>query len=269
MSCALGVRPHVSMLFSRREILLAAVSGVASSAILGVPAPAFGEHRLWAAGCLPPEAISSALSGLDAAPASDEMEMAARIPSTDPAAREALARGLKHISKRFQVRPAFFFINGKGAFAGPFAVLPETQGVVLYGTGEFSDNMARDPHGRIVMSIVAHEFGHVLQYKLGHALALRSPRGVKLVELHADFLAGFYMGLRQARLPEMPLEEVFKEFWSIGDRKFDSPGHHGTHEERLHAVARGYRLGRNEPTTPIERAADRGAAIVEEEFGPW
>lgn len=51
--------------------------------------------------------------------------------------------------------------------------------------------------------------------------------------LHADFLAGWDIGIRALQLPgQVNLQEIAKGMFDIGDFNFDNPSHHGTPEER-------------------------------------
>tara|TARA_B100000508_G_scaffold8752_1_gene6317 strand:+ start:1055 stop:2176 length:1122 start_codon:yes stop_codon:yes gene_type:complete len=86
-------------------------------------------------------------------------------------------------------------------------------------------------------AILAHEFAHSLQYFFGWYGA--SP----LKELHADYLAGYYMA-HKTNLSQSELENSISDFYNIGDFNFNSIQHHGTPEERACSFIMGFKLGR-------------------------
>jgi hypothetical protein len=86
--------------------------------------------------------------------------------------------------------------------------------------------------GYSIPSIMAHEFDHILQYKLGF------PFSGKWLELHADFMAGWYTAHR-VRFAPQNIDESMLSFYSNGDYDFNNPDHHGTPEERLAAFRAG------------------------------
>ena len=53
---------------------------------------------------------------------------------------------------------------------------------------------------------------------------------MKFIELHADFLSGFYMGGKDSAIDLKPYTDAF---FNIGDYGFTEPDHHGTPEEKV------------------------------------
>lgn len=88
-----------------------------------------------------------------------------------------------------------------------------------------------------VTAVLAHEFAHSVQLFFGWYG--NSP----LKELHADYLAGFYMAY-QSNLTTTDLDNAVDDFYSRGDFNFHSPQHHGTPEERGCAFIMGFKYGR-------------------------
>lgn len=84
-------------------------------------------------------------------------------------------------------------------------------------------------------AVFAHEYAHALQNKWGFAGYGKYP------ELHADFLAGYYTGVKGTVSSEL-LESFVKEFYSMGDFNFFSASHHGTGTERGCAFVEGYKI---------------------------
>jgi hypothetical protein len=90
-----------------------------------------------------------------------------------------------------------------------------------------------------VKAILAHEFAHALQF---HAGLMNLWTGGKKIELHADFLAGYYLG-RNGMIPKGKLTAFSQEFFERGDfLPFHNISHHGTPEERRCAFLEGYRV---------------------------
>ncbi len=89
-----------------------------------------------------------------------------------------------------------------------------------------------------VKAILAHEFAHAVQF---HAGLQNIWTGGKKIELHADFLAGYYMG-RNGLIAKGKLTTFSQEFYERGDYEFYHEDHHGTPEERRCAFLEGYRV---------------------------
>lgn len=90
----------------------------------------------------------------------------------------------------------------------------------------------RDPEKGLITiaTVMAHEYAHILQYSLECPLA-----GYQR-ELHADFLAGFFM----ARYFPDHLRRVMISVYDFGDFAIDQPGHHGTPWQRMQITEAGF-----------------------------
>lgn len=84
-------------------------------------------------------------------------------------------------------------------------------------------------------AVFAHEYGHALQHQHGWA------GSGKHKELHADFLSGYYIGVKGS-ISEDKLTSFIDQFYSIGDNNFFSASHHGTGLERACAFREGYKF---------------------------
>lgn len=92
--------------------------------------------------------------------------------------------------------------------------------------------------GNSVVGVLAHEFAHIVFFKSGQPM----PRG-KRPELHADYMAGWYMGIRSLQAPgRIDLVEIHRQMFDIGDTNFTSPDHHGTPRERANSFMVGVNL---------------------------
>jgi hypothetical protein len=160
----------------------------------------------------------------------------------------ALAQTLSKISSVFDVLPGFAYYDdydGKNAYATTAVRLNRADGTVLFGQGLLADLRASPDHPEIaVTAVCAHEFAHVFQYK--HNLMdglLAGQSTVKRVELQADFLAGYFAGIRKKERPAYAAAVVAATQSKFGDDAIDNRGHHGTNQERGVAVVAGFKFG--------------------------
>jgi hypothetical protein len=63
------------------------------------------------------------------------------------------------------------------------------------------------------------------------------------MELHADYLSGFYLGLRKRADPSITLLAAGALFRYLGDLDVNSRDHHGTPDERIEAAEAGFAVG--------------------------
>ncbi|MFE0653733.1 hypothetical protein ACFVZH_34745 [Streptomyces sp. NPDC059534] len=86
-------------------------------------------------------------------------------------------------------------------------------------------------------AILAHEFGHHVQYEDNLIGAdVGTPEGSRRVELMADAFGTYY--LTHSRGEALNAKRVLgsaKSFYTVGDCSFTSPGHHGTPNQRFAA----------------------------------
>ena len=163
----------------------------------------------------------------------------------------ALDRAIKRLADTFEVFPGFGFFDDAphgNALAVDYNLshLPGTKGLVLFGDKLFADLMRADETGTAIMWVIAHEFAHIWLYanpadmaRLGNP---KLPRASKRIELHADYLAGFYVGQRQKENAAISLYKTGSQIWDIGDTDFNNPAHHGTPPERLAAAEAGFKI---------------------------
>jgi hypothetical protein len=101
-----------------------------------------------------------------------------------------------------------------------------------------------NPPGNLnrAIAVIAHEAAHAFQTKHGllDMLVETNPHRVKCIELHADFLAGGYMGWR-GRLYDIEEGNLSEMFYQLGDGYTDADGHHGLGPERFLSFRQGFR----------------------------
>jgi len=133
--------------------------------------------------------------------------------------------------------------------------IPGTSGLVGFGATLFRNELfGYDETGTTVMSIVAHEFGHVLQASRGYLHNLP----VLKCEINADFLAGYYLGKRKLRVTSVSLEIAQGLFARLGRLSDGNPNRtHGDTNERVNAVRAGFHAGFNERAS-LDAAVEAG-----------
>lgn len=233
----------------RRHFLRSATALAAASA-LGGPAPAFAAAlRRPRCGCCMSAASLLTFGAEEKDPNIESIKEHGILSSTGDATTDRfLGRALVRLAGTYHVNPGFGFFYDDAApqaFALDQTLLPNTWGTVVMGRRRFMNSMRADESGMIVISICAHEFGHIHCYQNGYYKTLaKLDRTARPVELHADFLAGTFLAARKAEFPNLDIQAVGRAFRDLGDTAFDSPSHHGTSEERVAAITAGYNARR-------------------------
>jgi hypothetical protein len=166
--------------------------------------------------------------------------------SSDRAFDYALARTLSGLTDVFGVLPGFAYYDD-GAAGNAYATearrLGNPDGTVLFGRRFLDSVLAQGEHADVaVAAICAHEFGHIAQFKynlLGPLLT--GTRTIKRAELHADFLAGYYAGVRKRQKPGYPAD-AFAAGLSDLKPAMTAVRRHGNAGERAAAIARGFEV---------------------------
>ena len=187
------------------------------------------------------------------------------------------------LRERYGLRPGAAFIDDSPA-VNAYAV-PDTlvtagdwggeDGTVLIGTNLlfklFRDAMADTfqraksfPEMRLLndngldrLIIIAHEFGHILQFKRGLL-----PGSAWQMEPHADFLAGWAIDKSNVNAlfddRDKSFENAVQLMFSMGDTAFNSPKHHGEPQFRAAMV----RAGQDAQALSAQEAFEKGAKLV-------
>jgi hypothetical protein len=186
--------------------------------------------------------------------------------SGDAGTDHFLGLALKRLATTFHVSPGFAFYDdarAPNAVATDKTLAGNGPGTVLMGQRLFRMIMsATHDAGMTVIAICAHEFGHIHQYETGYRERLqRLDSTAKPLELHADFLAGFFLALRKAEHPDLDLQTVGRFFNMMGDTDFTNPQHHGTPQERIAAIEAGFNFGKG-GKGDVAQAAAAGTRFV-------
>lgn len=92
-------------------------------------------------------------------------------------------------------------------------------------------------------AILAHEFGHQIQFELDLFEEEDSPEATRRTELMADAYAAYYLShARGATMQWKRVQQFMEVFFAIGDCGFESNNHHGTPLQRMAAAEWGYQL---------------------------
>ena len=126
-------------------------------------------------------------------------------------------------------------------------------------------------YGAALTGILAHEFSHVYQTKSGYDQkldALDINASARLVEMHADFLAGWALPQAWWIVRASDLGSAARQFNELGDMRFEAGMHHGSSIQRQTVMAAGYAWGLTNPGDP-DAAAERGLAVLKDLFPHW
>lgn len=138
--------------------------------------------------------------------------------------------------------PTLRFVDDPSNYNSTYNAISYSTGKIYYGYAIYYD--AKSKGGDIVNAmILAHEYGHQLQYIFG--LPSVTENTARPNELEADGFAGYYLrrpnGYNKTNFSEIAAAYEFAQ--SIGDYQTNSPGHHGTPAQRRSAVRLGFLLG--------------------------
>ncbi|UKB83804.1 metalloprotease [Chryseobacterium sp. MEBOG06] len=138
--------------------------------------------------------------------------------------------------------PVLQYVDDPSNFNSTYNAISYGNGKIYYGYAIYYD--AKSKGGDIVNAmILAHEYGHQLQYIFG--LPSVNENTARPNELEADGFAGYYLrrpnGYNKTNFTEIAAAYEFAQ--SIGDYQTNSPGHHGTPAQRRSAVRLGFLLG--------------------------
>ncbi|WP_224703765.1 neutral zinc metallopeptidase [Devosia aquimaris] len=158
----------------------------------------------------------------------------------------AFGRTQAMLASAFKIDPGFAYYDdggSKNAYATTAPRLGKPDGSVLFGLN-FLRELLQMPEApdAAVAAVCAHEYGHILQYKLGLQALNQGQPTVKRTELQADAFAGYFAGLRKLERPSFPAAVFARTKFLGGDNMIDHPNHHGTPEERGQAVVFGFQL---------------------------
>jgi hypothetical protein len=108
-------------------------------------------------------------------------------------------------------------------------------------------------------AILAHEYGHQIQFQLGVFGGISSPEATRRTELMADAYSAYYLShARGASMQWKRVKQFLQVFFNIGDCQFTSDGHHGTPTQRMAAAEWAYSVAND--------AQKQGHILTSQEF---
>ena len=163
------------------------------------------------------------------------------IPQID----QATVSEVRNLAGVTGLHPSFAFLDDKRA-KNAFAIKQDIingrspHGAVAMGVRLIQDflelpTLNRYSNSLCIQAALVHEWAHIGQFTYG----VRASR-IKHTELMADFMAGWYVGYKDAMTGrQSDVSSAMLGMFSLGDTNFSSPGHHGTPRERLEAYTSG------------------------------
>lgn len=155
--------------------------------------------------------------------------------------RSLIAELLK-VNRVFNVNPGYRYFDDErspNAFAFKKSLIDGTRGTVFFGVELIYSELSESYGGAAIAGIAAHEAAHVMQFYSAFAKRLVQGETAREIELHADYLAGYYFGA--IGRSDRSIDAFGASLFSKGGYDFNDPQHHGTPDERLEAMHAGYR----------------------------
>jgi hypothetical protein len=138
----------------------------------------------------------------------------------------------------------------------PYGVIPDK---IIMGDG-ILDAFAAIGYADVApQAILAHEFGHHIQFDLNLFGDEAGPEATRRTELMADAYSAYYLShARGASMQWKRVQLFLNVFFNIGDCSFTSDGHHGTPTQRMAAAKWGYEVA--------NEAQKQGHILTAQEF---
>ena len=136
--------------------------------------------------------------------------------------------------------PTFRFVRDLSNPGSTFNAISYSNGKIYFGEAIFKWAYDRDSSNLINVMILAHEYGHQLQYAFG--LPSVSENTARPNELEADGFSGYYLRRGYGKSTFASIATAYDAAFAIGDNNVNSPGHHGTPAQRRSAVRLGFLL---------------------------
>ncbi|MFK7114188.1 metalloprotease [Flavobacterium oreochromis] len=147
--------------------------------------------------------------------------------------------------------PTFRFVKNGTNWSSTYNAISYSTGKIYYGEGIFRDAKLKDASNLVNVMILAHEYGHQLQYAFN--LPSKKETTARPNELEADGMAGYYLRRGYGKSTYSQIATAYEFAYAIGDFQTTSAGHHGTPAQRRSAVRLGFLLA--DPTNAKLTAA--------------
>ena len=138
--------------------------------------------------------------------------------------------------------PTLRFVIDASSPGSTYNAISYSTGKIYYGQAIYKDAKSKNSNNIVNAMILAHEFGHQLQYAFN--LPSKPEATARPNELEADGFAGYYLrkpaGFNATSFAAIASGSDFA--FAIGDFQTTSQGHHGTPAQRRSAVRLGFLL---------------------------
>lgn len=134
--------------------------------------------------------------------------------------------------------PTFRFVRDLSNPSSTFNAISYSNGKIYFREQIYKWAKNRDGSNLINVMILAHEYGHQLQYAFG--LPSRQENTARAGELEADGMAGYYLRRGYGKNSFAAIATAYEAAYAIGDYNYNSGGHHGTPPQRKSAVRLGF-----------------------------
>ena len=166
----------------------------------------------------------------------------------------ALIAEVRKLDKIFQINAGYRYLRDgdrPNAYATTETFVSGTSGTILFGLTLMGNELRTEYGGAAVAGIAAHEGAHIVQFSTPNLHQRLNERTVRRIELHADFLAGYYFS--RTNRTEKSLIVFGQSLFSKGDYEYNDRQHHGTPEQRVAAMRAGYSHGQSDLTEAVEQ----------------
>jgi hypothetical protein len=172
---------------------------------------------------------------------------------------------LKPLTEVFGVMPLFAYYDetqegGKpNAMASPDTTSSKKNGSVLFGLKLLNALLDAPGGDYAAMAVCAHEFGHIVQFEKRTQSRIAAQLPCMCIELHADFLAGHFIGAAmRERLGSADIQQIGRA-WSAWETQSCS---HGSNIERVAAIEAGYFNAQSSSQTGISSVVEAGITYL-------
>lgn len=170
------------------------------------------------------------------------------------------------LERMFRMRPALTYFQeppsmGQNAFATTYRFFPQMpHGTVMLGINLLRNEVRSGGWSweTPIVGIMAHEWAHIYQQQTPSL----SGRPVPWKELHADFLAGWYMGLRFREGWQGDSRSFSQSLFDKGDFGYFDPDHHGLPVQRTLIMTEGLFYASETGQQDVRSAAAEGARLI-------
>jgi predicted metalloprotease len=168
---------------------------------------------------------------------------------------------LQPLSELFNVKPKFSYYSeaDDGGKPNALASTDGSRGTVLFGT-TLLNRLLQYPNGDYAaMAVCGHEYGHIVQYHGQVQPKITEQLPCYCIELHADFLAGYFIGtIFKTKLGAADIQQIGRA-WSAWETQSCT---HGSSVQRTQAIEAGYSFAADGSGRTVASAVDEGITYL-------